>query len=165
MPFDPDFSLASRRHFMLVAAATGIGSAVPSLAWAQDKPQKGGTLNLLLFPEPPTLTTIAHTAGSSVTISGKVTEGLLTYDFNLNPQPQLAVAWSISPDGLVYRFQLRQGVKWHDGKPFTSADVLHSIGLLKEFHPGAGPPLPAWRRCRRPTRTPWCSSSAAPSLI
>jgi peptide/nickel transport system substrate-binding protein len=130
-----DFSLATRRRFMLAAAASGLGTAVPSLAWAQDKPQKGGTLNLLLFPEPPTLTTIAHTAGSSVTISGKVTEGLLTYDFNLNPQPQLAVAWTISPDGLVYRFQLRQGVKWHDGKPFTSADVVHSIGLLKEFHP------------------------------
>ncbi|WP_313336767.1 ABC transporter substrate-binding protein [Comamonas sp.] len=135
MSTDSDFSLATRRHFMLAAAASGLGTAVPSLAWAQDKPQKGGTLNLLLFPEPPTLTTIAHTAGSSVTISGKVTEGLLTYDFNLNPQPQLAVAWTISPDGLVYRFQLRQGVKWHDGKPFTSADVVHSIALLKEFHP------------------------------
>lgn len=136
MSADIDSSPASRRSFVLAAAASGLSSIVPSVGWAQqEKPQKGGTLTLLLFPEPPTLTTIAHTAGSSVTISGKVTEGLLTYDFNLNPQPQLAVSWTISPDGLLYSFKLRQGVKWHDGKPFTSADVAHSIALLKEFHP------------------------------
>lgn len=45
------------------------------------------------------------------------------------------MSWTISPDGLLYSFKLRQGVKWHDGKPFTSADVAHSIALLKEFHP------------------------------
>jgi len=86
MSADIDSSPASRRSFVLAAAASGLSSIVPSVGWAQqEKPQKGGTLTLLLFPEPPTLTTIAHTAGSSVTISGKVTEGLLTYDFNLNP--------------------------------------------------------------------------------
>lgn len=127
----------SRRALVQGAAVLGWPALWPRRASAQDAgtPRRGGTLTMLLFPEPPTLTTIAHTAGASVLISGKTTEGLLTYDFQLNPQPQLATAWSMSADGLQYRFQLRQGVKWHDGKSFTSADVAHSIALLKEFHP------------------------------
>ena len=62
-------------------------------------------------------------------------EGLLAYDFDLRPKPQLATAWSVSPDGLKYTFTLRQNVKWHDGQPFTSADVAFSIDLLKSVHP------------------------------
>ena len=40
--------------------------------------------------------------------------------------PDLAVKWTVSPDAKVYTFQLREGVKYHDGTPFTSADVLAS---------------------------------------
>lgn len=96
---------------------------------AKAEPKRGGTLNFLVEPEPPTLSTIAHTAGSSAKLSGKVLEGLLAYDEDLNPQPQLAVSWSVSPDGLEYAFKLREGVKWHDGEAFTSADVATSILL------------------------------------
>src|SRR5262249_17141976 len=39
----------------------------------------------------------------------------------------LAKSWSASPDGLEYRFNLVPGVKWHDGQPFTSADVKHTF--------------------------------------
>lgn len=38
-------------------------------------------------------------------------------------EPDLAEKWTISPDGTKYTFNLRKGVKWHDGKPFTAADV------------------------------------------
>jgi hypothetical protein len=109
-----------------------------------EHPQCGGTLNLLVEPEPPTLSTVAHTAGSSLKVSAKVLEGLLAHDEDFVPQPQLATAWSISPDGLEYRFTLRQGVKWHDGKDFNSADVAASILLMKQHHPrGRGT---AWSR-------------------
>ena len=47
----------------------------------------------------------------------------------------MATAWTISPDGLTYTFTLRQGVKWHDGEPFTSADVAASLAILKKMHP------------------------------
>ncbi|ODU19122.1 MULTISPECIES: ABC transporter substrate-binding protein [unclassified Variovorax] len=129
-----------RRHFLQGGASLGVAAlAGPMPAWAQapaaGSPVRGGTLTVLIDPEPPTLTTIAHSAGSSVLISAKTTEGLLTYDFDLSPQPQLATAWTVSADGLQYTFTLRRGVRWHDGKPFTSADVAHSIGLLKQYHP------------------------------
>src|SRR5215468_7130405 len=37
--------------------------------------------------------------------------------------PELATSWQWSEDGTELTFPLRQGVKWHDGKPFTAADV------------------------------------------
>ena len=64
----------------------------------------------------------------------EVVEGLLDYDNDINPKPSLATTWDVSPDGLTYRFGLRPGVLWHDGKPFTSADVAFSILLLKRLH-------------------------------
>ena len=102
---------------------------------AMAQPHRGGTLNFLVEPEPPALSTLAHTAGPSTKVSAKVQEGLLTYAHDLTPRPQLATAWSISPDGLRYTFTLRDGVNWHDGVPFTSADVAASIQLLQQHHP------------------------------
>ncbi len=99
------------------------------------EPRHGGTLTLLLAAEPPVITTIAHTAFNSVFLSAKANEGLLTYDYDLTPRPQLATEWTISDNGLEYSFKLRHGVKWHDGKEFTSADVAYSIATIKEAHP------------------------------
>jgi peptide/nickel transport system substrate-binding protein len=90
---------------------------------------------MVISAEPPVLTSIANTAFSTVLVSAKVNEGLLSYDFDLNPKPQLATEWSVSPDGLEYTFKLRTGVKWHDGVEFTAADVAFSIGVIKQVHP------------------------------
>lgn len=115
----------------LVAAALLIVAA-PALA---EEPVHGGTLRYLVDPEPPTLVPIAHTAGATIHVSAKVTEGLLRFTPDLVPQPELATAWSISEDGLTYRFTIRTGVKWHDGEDLTPKDVAHSFELLKEYHP------------------------------
>lgn len=123
----------TRRSFLLASAALGFVAAgrIPAFA----APVRGGTATLLLSAEPPVLTTIAHTAFNAVYVSPKVTEGLLTYDFKLEPQPLLATGWQVSADGLTYTFKLRANVKWHDGKPFTADDVAFSIKTLKEVHP------------------------------
>ncbi|MBY2912514.1 ABC transporter substrate-binding protein [Rhizobium leguminosarum] len=127
------FPASTRRSFLLASVALGVTATArfPALA----APARGGTATLLLSAEPPVLTTIANTAFNSVYVSPKVIEGLLTYDFDLNPKPLLAKEWSVSQDGLAYTFKLRDGVKWHDGEPFTSADVAFSIKTLKEVHP------------------------------
>ena len=44
--------------------------------------------------------------------------------------PDLAESWAWSGDGKKLSFKLRQGVKWHDGKPFTSADVKCTFDML-----------------------------------
>ena len=48
-----------------------------------------------------------------------------------NIVPDLAESWSWSEDGKELTFKLRQGVKWHDGKPFTAADVKCTFDLLQ----------------------------------
>jgi peptide/nickel transport system substrate-binding protein len=126
-------STITRRSFLLSSAALGAIAVTGTTVHAA--PSRGGTATLLLSAEPPVLTTIAHTAFNSVYVSPKVTEGLLTYDFDLNPLPLLAKQWAISDDGLRYTFKLRDGVKWHDGKPFTAEDVVFSIKTLKDVHP------------------------------
>lgn len=108
--------------------------AATSIGHAQQQPTHGGTLNWALRVEPPTLVPINTPAGGAIDIGPKVVEGLLTYDDQLNPKPLLATAWEVAPDGLTYTFKLREGVKWHDGQPFTSADVAWSIEALKEHH-------------------------------
>lgn len=112
-----------------------LGIAALPIPLAHAAPAQGGTLNLLLNYEPPTLVSLANVATPALSVSAKVTEGLLEYNYDLTPRPQLATSWSISPDGKQYTFHLRKGVKWHDGKDFSSADVAFSILLLKKVHP------------------------------
>lgn len=58
-------------------------------------------------------------------------EGLVTYDpKTLQPLPQLAESWTVSPDGLVYTFKLRKDVKFHNGRAFTADDVKYSLERL-----------------------------------
>ncbi len=59
-------------------------------------------------------------------IAGLVYNGLVKYDKNMNTVGDLAEFWDISANGLIITFHLRKGVKWHDGRPFTAADVLYT---------------------------------------
>jgi peptide/nickel transport system substrate-binding protein len=52
---------------------------------------------------------------------------LLDVDDNFQTIPELATEWSVSPDGLTWTFKLREGVKFHSGKDFTSADVVYTF--------------------------------------
>jgi peptide/nickel transport system substrate-binding protein len=116
-----------------VIAATLVSSAVFAQA-----PQRGGTLNAIVQPEPPLLVLGLNQQGPTQVVAGKIYQGLLAYDFDLKPKASLAKEWTISPDGLTYTFKLQDGVKWHDGKPFTSDDVIFSTKtFLMETHPRA----------------------------
>ena len=107
-------------------------SALPSQAQT-----RGGTLNFIVTPEPTALVDLATTATNVLKVSPKVVEGLLEYDFKFQPKPSLATSWEVSDDSRKYVFHLRHGVKWHDGKPFTSEDVAYSIQTLRQVHPRA----------------------------
>ena len=131
------------------AALAGVSALalVGHRAAAQTKePKKGGTLTFIQNSEPQTLVSLTTTATPALTVSGKVTEGLLEYDYDINPRPLLATEWSISPDGKTYTFKLRPDVKFHDGKPLTSADVVYSIRVLEEVHPRGRKPSPTSRK-------------------
>jgi peptide/nickel transport system substrate-binding protein len=51
-------------------------------------------------------------------------------------RPELATAWKWEADGTALTFTLRPGVKWHDGKPFTSADVKCTWDMVSGLAPG-----------------------------
>lgn len=58
---------------------------------------------------------------------------LITLDEKQNPKPSLADSWSYSKDGRTLTLNLRKGVKWHDGQPFTAQDVAFTYGT--QAHP------------------------------
>jgi len=98
--------------------------------------QRGGTLVQLSFPEPPSLAPYNNTSYAVPQVSSKIYEGLLEYDPSTQPRPGLAASWDVSADGLSITFHLQQGVKFHDGQPFTSEDVRFTfMEVLKKVHP------------------------------
>ncbi len=112
-------------------------AAVPGVVRAAE-PTKGGTMVMIVHPEPSTLAHYAVSAGNIPPIATQVYEGLVTYDWDLKPQPNLAKSWEIAPDGKTITFKLQDGVTFHNGKPFTSADVQYSfMEILKKYHPTA----------------------------
>jgi len=132
--------LPSAPHMLLRRSLTYLVFAFfPVSSWAQSappvKPVDGGTLTYVSDIEPPGLVSLQDTNTRIRNISAKITEGLLRYDAQFHPQPLLATRWSVSPDGLRYTFNLRTGVKWHDGKDFTSADVRFSALAQKSHGP------------------------------
>ncbi len=107
----------------LVASLVAAAALLP--AHAQ---KKGGTLTYTYHPEPTTMSTISTTAVPVSLIASKIYESLLEYEgAGMKPVPGLAESWTVSKDQKTYTFKLRKGVTWHDGKPFTSADVKFSV--------------------------------------
>lgn len=73
------------------------------------------------------------TSGSTHPITDQIFNGLVGLDEQLQPIPELAQRWTVEDDGRTYKFALQPRVKWHDGTPFTSADVKFTFeqALLK----------------------------------
>jgi len=99
-----------------------------------------GTAVLGIDADPPTLNLGITTNYTSGDVSAKILEGLVWLDPQYDPRPSLATAWTISPDGRSYKFSLRKGVKWHDGRDFTSSDVQFTLlEIIGKLHPRAAP--------------------------
>jgi peptide/nickel transport system substrate-binding protein len=64
---------------------------------------------------------------SAVRISEFIFEPLVTKNKRGDVEGVLATSWSVAPDGMSVTFKLRQGVMWHDGKPFTADDVVFTV--------------------------------------
>ena len=116
---------------VLLGLLLACGLSAPALA---QEPKTGGVINAVIQPEPPGLMLAMIQNGPTQMVSGNIFEGLLRYSPKLEPQPELAESWSVSEDAKTYTFKLRKGVTWHDGKPFTAADVLFSVEMLKQTH-------------------------------
>ncbi|MBN9272491.1 MAG: ABC transporter substrate-binding protein, partial [Mesorhizobium sp.] len=122
----PDFSL-SRRSLLASSAALMASTALPRFAWAQT-PKAGGRLVVAADSEPRNLNPAIVASNGVFFVSSKVIETLAEADYTAKDQlaPRLATSWEGAADGRSVTFKLREGVTWHDGKPFTAADVAFS---------------------------------------
>src|SRR6478736_902370 len=117
-------------------ATVALAVAVSTIAQA-DEPKHGGILHIYHRETPPSLS-IHEEATFSVNVPAMgLFNNLVVYDQH-KPQnsmgtitPELAESWEWSKDNLSLIFKLRQGVTWHDGKPFTAKDVKCTFDLLQ----------------------------------
>ncbi len=113
----------TRRHFGATVAALALAalSAAPAVA------QSPKTLKATMHADVRTLDPFWTTQ----TIAGihglMVYDTLFSSDADLKPQPQMVDKWTVSDDRKVYTFTLRDGLKFHDGTPVTSKDVVASM--------------------------------------
>ncbi len=112
------------RPVALVAAAVLVAAALsPAVA----QPSRGGTLRHAHIGEPPTLDLHWTTATITQDIGVHIYEGLFALNASYEPRPLLVDRWTLGPNRLVYTFQLRRGVLFHNGRELVADDVVASL--------------------------------------
>jgi peptide/nickel transport system substrate-binding protein len=127
--------LLSRRALLAGSASGAALLAFPRATWSAE-PAKGGRLVVAADSEPPNLNPAMVASNGVFFVASKVIEPLAesSYEGKDGLSPRLATAWEGSADGKSVTLKLREGVIWHDGKPFTSADVAFSaLKVWKEL--------------------------------
>lgn len=119
----------------------GLALAAVALLWtgcAREEPSGlpegkggGGTFRVVLPAEPKALDPNSPDDEVSLVVGANLYDKLVALDTDLRLLPELAQSWTMSPDGLAYTFALREDVDWHDGRPFTAADVRWTLEHLK----------------------------------
>ncbi|MBM9595975.1 ABC transporter substrate-binding protein [Roseitranquillus sediminis] len=120
----------TRLGAMLAGALAAAGG--PALA-QDEEPRRGGTAIVHMVSEQRILNPALRASTGVYEISGKIVEPLVDKSYD-GYEPVLATDWSSSEDGLEITFNLREGVRWHDGEDFTCEDVAYSaMNLWKEL--------------------------------
>src|SRR5258707_10840610 len=119
----------------VLAGAAGLLVASLVAGTALEK-KSGGTMKVHHQDSPASMSIIEEATYSTVVRMMGVFNNLVLYKQD-EPQnslntivPDLATSWSWSEDGTELTFKLRHGIKWHDGKPFTAADVKCTYDLF-----------------------------------
>jgi peptide/nickel transport system substrate-binding protein len=118
----------ARAILLLVAALAGLAAAVtPGSAEPFKCPRVGGNFVFGQEANVNGLDQMTSVTISTRNIAMNIFESLMTRDENFSPILELAGAMTESPDHLSYMFKLRQGIRFHNGKAMTSADVVASF--------------------------------------
>jgi len=110
----------------------------PSAA-SQSEPVYGGSITVGITQELDGLDPHKAISAGTKEVLFNIFEGLVKFDPDGNLNPAVAESYHISEDGMVYTFNLREGVKFHNGSPVTAEDVVYSIkrsaGMLEPKDP------------------------------
>jgi len=100
----------------IILVSAYVASALTTIAQ-----ERGGTLIVALISEPTQVVLTSSWNGGF--ICAQIFDTLLRFDANLNLIPGLAESYEVNSKEGYYRFVIRNGVKWHDGKPLTADDI------------------------------------------
>ena len=96
---------------------------------------KGGTAVVAVSSDPGHFNPAITTGYNVHVVADSMFNGLVALDANLSPIPDLAESWTVDKDSKTYTFNLVKNALWHDGKPFTSADVKFTFeNVLLKYH-------------------------------
>jgi peptide/nickel transport system substrate-binding protein len=123
-------------------------SAVLAVGTAEAQGRKEVRVGVAGLPD--TLDPASALEGATPLIARQVFDTLVAYrDGSTDIEPALATRWSTSRDGLVWKFTLRDNVRFHDGAPLAASDVAESFDRLLRAEPDARSPV--WTRLLRGT--------------
>ncbi len=141
----------------LTASVLAFACTLPALSLASEKPAVGKqTLVIALDKEIQSLDAQVTASGDSQRYALQIYDTLYGFDAKGNLIPRMASAYDISSDGLTYTFKLRKGITFHNGDPFSAADVKYSIERIMD---------PASRSTRRPYFAPVIDSVTTPDPL
>ena len=127
---------------LVITAASVVNplGAISSVSAAPLKPLYGGIFRIAYQSDPRNLNPLIESFAPAGRVQVNIYNRLFHYDPNtFEFVPELATSWEISPDGTSYTFHLARNVTWHDGVPFTSADVKwHYLTVLDMPTPTRG---------------------------
>ncbi|WP_067841391.1 ABC transporter substrate-binding protein [Amphibacillus sediminis] len=102
----------------------------PSGETGTSEPTQGGSVSIPIVADPTFNPWHPSAYAESNVINRVIFDGLTKFGKDGLPAPNLAENWEISDDGLVWTFNLRDDVNWHDGEPFTAEDVAFTFNEI-----------------------------------
>jgi ABC-type transport system substrate-binding protein len=122
----------------VAACSSPFPPPIPSAHPDDATPRRGGAIRLGSFADIRTLDPAVASDELAAGILEQMYAGLVDYDEHARIVPDLARSFELEPDGLTYRFFLREGVRFHDGSELTAKDVKRSIE--RALHPSTPDP-------------------------
>ena len=116
----------TRRQFMQAGAGATALAVAPAIVQSQT-PSDRRTLRVAMMQDLNSFDPVLSTSLTTSYHSHAIYDTLFGLDANFNPQPQMLKKWELSKDKKTYTFELRDGLKFSDGSPVTSADCVASI--------------------------------------
>ena len=119
-----------------------MATALLAVCTAASAAGQDGVLHRGLGPTPGTLDVHRAQGLAAFNLLRDLHEGLLTRDASGRPVPAIAREWSVSTDGLAWRFTLDPDARWSDGEPITAPDFVR--GFARARDPETASPTAAW---------------------
>lgn len=130
-------AVAAAAPTVVAAAPTVVAAAAPTVPAAATAIAGGTTLNVYLYQKPKNWNPLAPPNGPDTQVMTLIDDALLMVNDRYEYEPRLAEKWTASPDAKIFTFNLRSGLKWSDGEPFSAKDVVFTYKLLANAASGS----------------------------